>query len=438
MIQTATAPEQAHAADVPVKRRHWLFLTVGTLLFVAVAMVLYSFVRSADAENAPEVSAFSRSGTPFLPVIQRPASDRPAVRIVPPGVEPHLNSTEKHSASSDSPAGTTRSAAVQILLPSPAAPLETSGQEEFKASTQPRRGRSLDPSLKAQQTDPNPQIEERPSVMPTATATATASPTPAATETPTATPTSSGPPPTPYVEVVNNGAGLLVDLHTGPGTNYPVVAKLGPKIPIAIDGRNPEGTWNRICCINGDSFWIESSPSIQIGNSLREVSLFVPDLPPTPTPTPTFTSTPPPFERAVGPEYYPTNNEFLTIWAKIFVGGGDDEDPLEGYRLAVEFEDGATGTIERRANASGMNNSVDTYLVSAAEGAGNRVFFNYKYEYWPGTANGEQTALEMLGTGTWRIWLTNAEGTQLSETVSFTTDPGNPNREVYVGWVRVR
>jgi hypothetical protein len=36
------------------------------------------------------------------------------------------------------------------------------------------------------------------------------------------------------------------------------------------------------------------------------------------------------------------------------------------------------------------------------------------------------------------VYVTDCAGHQLSDAVTFTTAPSNPNREVYIGWARVR
>lgn len=103
----------------------------------------------------------------------------------------------------------------------------------------------------------------------------------------------------------------------------------GPDIAIAIIGRNTEGTWLQARCVNGASVWVATS-HVRVVNDLMGAPLVVAQPPPTPTPTftptptgtvtPTPTATLYPFERAVGPEFYPTENQFLTIWVKLFVG----------------------------------------------------------------------------------------------------------------------
>jgi hypothetical protein len=225
-----------------------------------------------------------------------------------------------------------------------------------------------------------------------------------------------------------------------------LVAQLGPNIPIAIISRNPEGTWYEICCVNGFSVWVASS-HVRVVNDPGGAPLVVALGPPSPTPsfTPTWTptvtatptSTPYPFERAIGPQFFPTDNQFLTIWVKLFIGTPPTEVPAAGYCVDVKFEG------FDRPNTNVDQASKDVFEWSAPQGAGNRVQYNYKYEYTPPdpkatNPNTTDTRLTALGTGTWTTFVTDCAGRQLSDAVTFTTSPSNPNREIYVGWVRVR
>jgi hypothetical protein len=319
-----------------------------------------------------------------LIIITPPQGQTPGVVIVPPGME------------------------AQVILPTPVPPTET-------------------PTF-----TPLPPLD---------------TPTPFPTETPfpTATPTFT-PTPTPYVQI----QGGLITLRSGPGVNYPSVAQLGPDIPVAVVGRTSDGAWFRICCVNGQDVWVAAQHVI-IFNDISQVPLVnalepppTPTWTPTPTDTPTVTPIPYPFERAIGPQFFPTNNPFLTIWVKLFIGelGNQQapEVPAEGYFLEVEFEG------FDRPNRHADIPSWDTFHFSASPGAGNRVEYNLKYEYHPFSppretfpgATPTPTALELLGNGTWTVWVKDGAGNQLSEKVSFTTQPFNPNREVYIGWRRVR
>jgi hypothetical protein len=264
-------------------------------------------------------------------------------------------------------------------------------------------------------------------------------PTPTPLPTPTFTP---APTATPFI-LVESG---YVALRTGPGPDYPLVAQLGPNIPIAIVSRNPQGTWYEICCVNGFSVWVAAS-HVRVVNDPVGAPLVVAPGPPSPTPsftptwtptiTPTPTSTPFPFERAIGPQFFPTDNQFLTIWVKLFIGVPPLEQPAPGYCLEVKFEGfGRTATNVKQP-------STDAFEWSAPPGAGNRVQYNLKYEYMPPdpkatNPNTTDTRLTLLGTGTWTTFVTDCAGRQLSDAVTFTTAPTNPNREIYIGWVRVR
>ncbi|MFO7635262.1 MAG: SH3 domain-containing protein [Caldilinea sp.] len=272
-------------------------------------------------------------------------------------------------------------------------------------------------------------------------------PTPTFTPIPTDTPTP-GPTATPFI-LVESG---FVALRSGPGVQYPLVAQLGPGIPIAIIGRNTEGTWYEVCCVNGASVWVAAS-HVRVINETQQVALVVAQPPPTftptftptetPTVTPTPTATPYPFERAIGPQFFPTQNDFLTIWAYFFVGVLTDvnqpEEPAEGYSLEVRFRG------VDRPNTSTERPSTNTVEFSGPPGAGNRVKYNYKYEFSPPReptpAPGEIATprpCDLLGQGAWQIWVRDGAGNQLSDVIEFTTDCNNPNREVYLGFVRVR
>jgi hypothetical protein len=285
---------------------------------------------------------------------------------------------------------------------------------------------------------PLPGVPTDPGLLPTPTP-LPLPPTPTPLPTPTFTPSAT---PTPFIFVESG----YVALRTGPGPDYPLVAQLGPNIPIAIISRNPEGTWYEICCVNGFSVWVASS-HVRVVNDPGGAPLVVALGPPSPTPsfTPTWTptvtatptSTPYPFERAIGPQFFPTDNQFLTIWVKLFIGTPPTEVPAAGYCVDVKFEG------FDRPNTNVDQASKDVFEWSAPQGAGNRVQYNYKYEYTPPdpkatNPNTTDTRLTALGTGTWTTFVTDCAGRQLSDAVTFTTSPSNPNREIYVGWVRVR
>ena len=110
---------------------------------------------------------------------------------------------------------------------------------------------------------------------PLATDTETSTPTITPTETPSPTPSMT---PTPFI-MVESG---LVALRSGAGVEFPLVAQLGPNIPIAVTGQNPEGNWYQLCCVNGAEVWVAAA-HVKVVNDPRTVRLLVPGTPPSPT-----------------------------------------------------------------------------------------------------------------------------------------------------------
>ncbi|NJN84811.1 MAG: hypothetical protein HC802_22655 [Caldilineaceae bacterium] len=196
--------------------------------------------------------------------------------------------------------------------------------------------------------------------------------------------------------------------------------------------------------MNGESVWV-AAQHVSVVNDVSKVALLIGGVAPTATPsatptetstvTPTPTATPYPFDVGEGPLFFTTNNEFLTVWAKIYAEAGDKDVPLPGYHVRFEFEEFG------RPNTKGEQASFDRfeYNVPPGSGSGNRVDYNYKYEYRPPDPkekdpNTTDTRATLIGTGTWTMYLTDGAGNQLSDPIEFQTEPGNANREVYVAW----
>ncbi len=392
-------PGSTSAGDAAAPRlagRRRLALLVSVFLALTLGCSAADLVQRQRATPTPPVQPQGTIVPTFTPtpvilqtlvIVTPPADGRPGVIIVPPGMDPRA-----------------------VLPEAPPTPVP---------GVQPIPGVDV-------ATDQ-------------AVALGTATPAPTSTPAPTGTPT---PPPTPYISVASG----LISLRTGPGVEYPQVAQLGPNIPVAIIGVSADRTWLEICCISGQPLWV-AAQHVLVFNDLGLIPESVVGEPPTPTPTgtptetptPTLTpsATPYPFELAIGPQFFPTNNEYLTIWVKLFVGIPPKEEPAPNHYLTVKFE----GFV--RPNSVGDMPSSDVFEWSAPPGSGSRVAYNYKYEYHapdPKTLDSPRplTALELLGTGTWTVYVSDGAGTQLSNPVTFTTTPSNPNREIYIGWVRVR
>lgn len=396
---------------VSLARWSGLFVLLGLSLACSAGGLLQRAVDTPVPTRAlaPTFTPTAVDGQPLPQIIVTPPQgSTPGVIIIPEGMDPSIF--------------------VPTLFPTPTAPF-----------IPPADGGTPLPPGQATTSPPEPGVpstpgEEQP-IVPTAT------PLPTFTPEPTVTPTL-----TPYI-VVESG---LVSLRTGPGVDYPLVAQLGPRIPIAIIGQSPEGDWYQLCCVNGGNVWVAST-HVQAVNDPSGAPLNTGDPPPPPTPTPIFTETPTvtptptatlfPFDRYIGPQFFPTQNEFLTIWVKLFVGTPPTEDPAGGYYLKVLFEGIA------RPSTNGTNPSAEELYAVGVPGTGySNLTFNLKYEYRPpdpksldpNDPNSKKTRAELIGVGNWQVYVVDGAGNQLSDMVEFRTDAGNPNREVYIAWVRVR
>ncbi len=153
---------------------------------------------------------------------------------------------------------------------------------------------------------------------------------------PTATPTNTGtplPPVTVKVKVDKS------NVRQGPGVAYPVITRLDLGTDVTVVGRNRDGDWWKICCVNGQDVWISDTVVDVTGPiwAVPEVTN-IPPPPPTPVPpppTPTHAPTPTfawPFRVEGSVREYPnTGNNFFRVDAVIYNGAT----PLYGYKLRI-------------------------------------------------------------------------------------------------------
>ena len=261
---------------------------------------------------------------------------------------------------------------------------------------------------------PTNTITPTPTVTPTATPTATIIPTTTPTPlppTPTITPT-----PVAQVRIVSESA----NVRNGPGLVYPVIGSVTQGETYHVTGANATGTWWRICCL-GESKegWVRSD-LVEISGDLNQIPVITV---PTPTPRPTATATPIPptptpglgFYQGVGPIFMPTNNDWLTLWVKVYGGTGEGY-PVSGWRMEVKRNGVVVATSEP---------SLPYFQWSAPpdQEFGNRVQYNLKLEiFQPGQAE-------------WEAYLIDGGGVRRSPVITFTTSPTNPNREIYIGFL---
>ncbi len=150
---------------------------------------------------------------------------------------------------------------------------------------------------------------------------------------PTATPTSTG---TPLPPVVVSVKVDKANVRQGPGLLYPTITRLDAGTEITVVGRNRNGDWWKVCCVNGQDVWIADSV-VQVAGPIWTVAEIgnVPPPPPTrpppptPLPTPTFAW---PF-RVEGSvrQYSNEGNAFFRIDAIVYNGAT----PLYGHKLRI-------------------------------------------------------------------------------------------------------
>jgi len=116
-------------------------------------------------------------------------------------------------------------------------------------------------------------------------------PTPLPTATPSSTPTASTTPsPTVTPSPTFPRDALVVadrlNLRAGPNTLHPIQGGLGLQTPVAIDGRNDDGSWLAVHAEDGAAGWINAG-YVTLARDLDTVPIIpTPTSPPTPTPTP--------------------------------------------------------------------------------------------------------------------------------------------------------
>ncbi len=252
-------------------------------------------------------------------------------------------------------------------------------------------------------------------ITPTSTWTPTIIPTVTPTPLPTATFTST-PSPIPVASARVTTADTIV--RSGPGLVFPKIGVVQQGQEFGVDGVNESGTWWQICCLEeSKKGWVRGD-LIEISGPLNEVAVITV---PTPTPRPTATATPIPptptpgllFYRGIGPEFMPTNNDFVTIWVKVYGGTGAGY-PVSGWQMQIKRDGVVVGTSEPSRSFFEKNAPAD---------------FNYGNPY------NLKHEIQNPGTASWEVYLIDKDGVRRSPIAEFTTQPTNRNREIYIGFL---
>jgi len=125
------------------------------------------------------------------------------------------------------------------------------------------------------------------------------------------------------------------NVRQGPGPGYPVVTQLDAGTEVTVVGRDQNGDWWKICCVNSADVWIADAVVTVTGPiwTVPEVTN-IPPPPPTPVPTLTPSPTPTyawPMRLEKPPQEYPLGQNYLRVDAIIYNGAT----PLWGYKLRI-------------------------------------------------------------------------------------------------------
>lgn len=169
-------------------------------------------------------------------------------------------------------------------------------------------------------------------------------PPPTATLPPTPTPI-----PTPTPEPAGVVSADLVNVRTGPSTDFEILGMVSLGEEVDILGRNPEGTWWRVCCVTATETGSEEVGWI-IGDFVEEnfstdavVAVPLAELPPTPTPAPVQEAAPAPVVAAAPNASGDQSAALLAAPATGLPGVGGfgtpgDTNPLTGLPLAAGLQ----------------------------------------------------------------------------------------------------
>ncbi|MEZ4864079.1 MAG: SH3 domain-containing protein [Caldilineaceae bacterium] len=301
------------------------------------------------------------------------------------------------------------------------------------------------------ETTPTPTPDSRRASVPTFTPTPVVPPTAvptAAPPEPTATPMPVEPSPTPTADTpptptpapaakltVNAGVGV-VNVRNGPGTNYGIAGTADAGQAFDLIGKNPEGDWWQICCVNGQESWIYGQLASVENAEAVAVAQNIPAPPPVavaptaaPAPAAAPTDPPPPpaadpcaniggdgckFKVRDGPKFGQNGGTELKLQL-FFIHSGIDGGQPQGSYFVVLIKDGQN---------LGVSDGVRS--IANASNQGSLGPYNYEYKIGLDKLPGNTVA------GNYVMFVLDGNGERDSHDISFTVPEGQG--EVWVKW----
>jgi len=235
----------------------------------------------------------------------------------------------------------------------------------------------------------------------------------------------------------------LVNVRSGPGTNYGIAGSVEAGQSFEIQGKNASGDWWQVCCVNGQTVWIFA----QLGNAANGEAVAVAvDIPPAPTAAPTVapapTQAPPPaaaptdtpapapppaadpcagiggdgckFKVREGPQFADNGGNELKLQL-FFIHSGIDGGQPQGSYFVVLLKDGQN---------LGVSDAIRSIANSSNDGAQGR--YNYEYKLGRDKLPGNNVA------GNYTMFVLDGNGERDSQDLNFSVPEGQG--EVRVVW----
>ena len=211
----------------------------------------------------------------------------------------------------------------------------------------------------------------------------------------------------------------LVNVRTGPGTEYEVVTMVERGAEYDIVAKNSDGSWWKVCCIEGAEAWIISEyvdtdgpvDSVPVDEQLAATA-------PTEPAAPAETSAP--ADQAPAEFTFDLRNQEQfaeTGMVRIYLYVYSGNDALAGYSLRI-FHNGAELPVE------GTSFAGQPALTWPFQDARQR-YQNFKVEF-----------PDVEPAGVWEVQLIDSSGNPVGPTATFTLASDDPQQELYVRYER--
>lgn len=257
-----------------------------------------------------------------------------------------------------------------------------------------------------------------------------AAPAPTATPAPAPEPTAT---PEPQAQFVVSQE--IVNVRQGPGTTYGIVGSVNSGTTLEIIGKNEQGDWWQICCVNGEPGWIfgqlgsaDNTEAVAVAQNIPPAPAPQPAAPepaaPAPQPEPQQEAAAPPPQPQGDPDAGPCGGD---DGCKFKVRGGPSTGGNGGGELKMQLAfvhsgrgDEAQGSYFVVLKKDGVKLPVGDQVRSIAKSKSPGQLGEYNYEY--------KLGLDQLPgntvAGSYTIWVLDGNGERDSEIFNFNIDDG--------------